>query len=798
MDDGDEQPLTRRVIGFRSSSGPLHRASFTLDAGVTALYGKNGAGKSWCMKAARDCLLGYREPDTHMIVSIPEKDDEVYWLAPNQKPAYDGESEPLWDKILDEVRPQVLRYPQEVSVPTLPASDPLKQALAYSHHVALVPVGGESQPRWAVWICVDPQQPEIAEEFNHLREIMAAVQRVREASEAYQASLATKIPLDDEQSLLSNESIEALNHVKAEFATLTGLAGTDLLEDHMYAFHNNLKDFDPTAPFTYEHIFYTSDLYLFWAREAAAAFARHVVPLRSDWRALDEAWLQAESMLWSWLSDGLPIPVAHVSDIESIPWLPLEEYSDWDPVATTASYLRTESWGAWSGEFPSRSDFQRLAEIGTRLEAHANRIYSGLLLDAPPLKLQIYTVRDWLIQGIAWGQAPLSPSQELIPLDALSTAEQRWAKLAIRIAIEESHLAYQRQWIEGRTWRELNPSEVSRAKKAAAPDDGWSPPRGYFTSPQVYEEWEQFILLDEPEAALHRAAERNMARGLDALAANGRQVLVATHSPEVLNQPDISLIHVRRPAGQAAQISQMAPGAMTHSTAELGLLPSDLLGIYRVFLLVEGTHDEIVIEALLREELERDRVKIVPMRGGSKLPGSIESQLMFDMSSAHLIAVLDNVTHQRIADIWQGAQERFLTTNEEAAIAYLTQETRDIKGDEITWITQWLARALKKRVHERLTPFGLSAADVIEYLPVEVIAPRAGKDWPSLRLEHEAAKPSLNKPKGLHDFKQWLKKTYAADVSPANIRTAANAVTDVPDELKRLGYRIREISSRRT
>ncbi|NHB84900.1 hypothetical protein G7085_10575 [Tessaracoccus sp. HDW20] len=236
---------------------------------------------------------------------------------------------------------------------------------------------------------------------------------------------------------------------------------------------------------------------------------------------------------------------------------------------------------------------------------------------------------------------------------------------------------------------------------------------------------------------------------------------------------------------------------LEESYAELGMLPSDLIGMYRVFLLVEGEHDEIVVRALLPDVLEASRVKIVAMRGGAKLPTTVESQLLFDMTTAHVVALLDNVAASEIDATWLEAQERYLSGDADLAIDYLTGQMRGRKGEEYQWISQWLARALKKGVHERLLPYGLAARDIIEYLPAEAIVPKAHKSWVELRAEHDAARPGLDRSKGLHDFKTWLTRTYAADVSPQAIRAAAATVTDIPTEFQKLRYRLREVASRR-
>jgi hypothetical protein len=42
------------------------------------------------------------------------------------------------------------------------------------------------------------------------------------------------------------------------------------------------------------------------------------------------------------------------------------------------------------------------------------------------------------------------------------------------------------------------------------------------------------------------------------------------------------------------------------------------------------------------------------------------------------------------------AQERYLTTNADAAIEYLSDEFKDRKGKDYEWITNWLSKALKR------------------------------------------------------------------------------------------------------
>lgn len=55
----------------------------------------------------------------------------------------------------------------------------------------------------------------------------------------------------------------------------------------------------------------------------------------------------------------------------------------------------------------------------------------------------------------------------------------------------------------------------------------------------------------------------------------------------------------------------------------LGLKPADVFQIYRVFLIVEGHHEEVILKNLLGDELEDARTLILPMRGGRTSPPSL-------------------------------------------------------------------------------------------------------------------------------------------------------------------------------
>lgn len=778
-----QEIATRGILGLRSSAGPLEDIAVKFGDGVTALYGKNGAGKTWLLRALEASLAGHEMQDTHILLATAGDSRIGHWLESLVEEQISAEpQEEGTDRLDIAVDRWFTRggYHFRPGPEWISPTNGLRKEVLSAGLIALVP-RGVGDPRWDVWVCAPVDLPKDSE--------------LQLASQQLLDDIAKTSSLMAAGTALYNEFGEGnpVEVVRALMDFVPGPLESWFLEDEVSMLAKApLTSMDPRVWDDW-----LGEFFVIWHCGAPYRWLMH--PL-SGW-----AWDQRETagdyvqslgdksgeMLGRMWNDGLPMPVARIGSTNSVPWHFFSEDPAWSPNDATGRALA----GLAVDQLPIAED-EFFPEFNTfvvdtshdqwvyEVETQANTIFQGLLQDAPALKLELRAPLQWLIGPAMSWTVEASTQRRFdrfegwtdrvqVPVSELSTAERRWALISIHRALDLVG--------EGKSEQEVEyPASLL-----------WPPPAQRHVKAQL-------MILDEPEAALHRAAERHMAAGLDLLTTGGSQVVVATHSPEILNRQEVTLVHVVREAAGRTAIHQINSLDIENSVAELGLVPSDLMGIYRIYLLVEGEHDDIVVSTLLADELAQARVKVVPMRGGAKLPSTVESQLLFDMTTAHIVALLDNVAAEDIEQTWQGAQERYLssaTTDE--AIAFLASEFRSRKGDEYQWISTWLARALKKGVHERLLPFGLEAPDVIDYLPVEILVPNAGKSWGELRAEHDALRPQLNKAKGPHDFKSWLAKVYGADTSPARVRVAAEAVTEVPEDLRRLGYRLREISSRR-
>jgi hypothetical protein len=106
------------------------------------------------------------------------------------------------------------------------------------------------------------------------------------------------------------------------------------------------------------------------------------------------------------------------------------------------------------------------------------------------------------------------------------------------------------------------------------------------------------VLIDDPEAHLHPAAQATFARVVAARArSSGGQVIFATHSPAVLDAvPDDQVFEVTRTNG-SSQVRRLAKNtSVLDSIRSLGYRPS-LLKMADTVLFLEGPHDQAAVRS---------------------------------------------------------------------------------------------------------------------------------------------------------------------------------------------------------
>lgn len=154
------------------------------------------------------------------------------------------------------------------------------------------------------------------------------------------------------------------------------------------------------------------------------------------------------------------------------------------------------------------------------------------------------------------------------------------------------------------------------------------------------------VLIDEPERHLHPRLQREAASWLQRLVIDSATPCVAaSHSHAFLSlATPASFVHVSRNETQVV-VERLDPGqldALDGVARELGFDRGELLASVGCFLLVEGVHDQIVIETVFAREVREAGVRIVPLRGGAAR-SLLDVDVLWRYTTASVALALDNI-----------------------------------------------------------------------------------------------------------------------------------------------------------
>lgn len=382
---------------------------------------------------------------------------------------------------------------------------------------------------------------------------------------------------------------------------------------------------------------------------------------------------------------------------------------------------------------------QVLVDVVERIQLKANQLYERFTGSIDSLSCNLRAPFDWYWRPpIEWC---FNVGDERLPVTEGSSAQQRWAALAIRLALA---------------------GELAGMPRLAV--YGGAPPIA--------------LLLDEPDSNLHSIAR---ARAIEAVVElsieEGLVTFVATHAVEFLRDPKCAMIHVYRgPFGRAQ--SKELRGREREGLGRLGLRREDAVHLVRLILLVEGHHDEYVLRSLLGAELDAEGISVVPMHGARNLTSVADSQILADFFDVPIVAMLDNGRQDRVMKYWSGLKDV-------QSSAEMTLMINEVFGEDRT-NEEGFITSLGRRLHSlsslyRFHVYALAARDIIMYLPVERLVPGASS-WEELWDEHQAGLGRSNWPR---DFKRWTELYRGGSYDDVALSNACAAI-DTPSELLEL------------
>lgn len=472
--------------------------------------------------------------------------------------------------------------------------------------------------------------------------------------------------------------------------------------------------------------------------------------MRSATATLQDAALFMVSSPETWV----PIPVGRIGSLDSDLMPDPVESSEVSVDTITQSFLLSGGAGAvddlfsfipannGSGAMVGVSDDLSilLAQIGEK----ADSVIGGLLPHFPGLRLELQPPQSWLDGKFVSWVATDRPSGVDVPLEALSAAQSRWASLAVQTAL----------WM--------------------------GTPGGPHS----------VMLIDEPELALNSETSAQVA---DELAQLGDvvPVIVTSHSAAFLNLPEARLVHVERDLQGFTAVAPLATPAtlsLLDLTAKLGLSPADALQLTRLWLVVEGRHDQALLQAVFGDELADLRVEILPTHGAHNVRSVIESQLLMLYTTAPVLVLLDMSGYGHLAEIWRNARTAANEGHEGVAKRMLMEaaETSDLSKVERAAVDLALA-AIDTGHWRRLHLHVLSKPDIIYYLPAGAVVPGHGT-WDEITAAYRQDRFERE------GIKEWLKRRHAIGVSTKSISRTARNLDEVDQDLTDLLNVIRDLS----
>ena len=387
----------------------------------------------------------------------------------------------------------------------------------------------------------------------------------------------------------------------------------------------------------------------------------------------------------------------------------------------------------------SYSDYKLSKEVQDKFSVDVsnsvNRILQSFMFGLPKPNFDVGAPDRWISSfPPVW---KFSINDHEVGFESLSNVQKRFCKLAIQI---DQHLAY--------TSFESEEDEDDQT-----------------------EELPTLLIVDEPERGLNRTSEDYMAKGFADLEKKKIHSLVASHSPSFLNNGNarVNLVEISNIGTTIKPLKMMD----TSNMSALGLRPGDLLQMYKVFWLVEGEHELAVFEELFRFELEKYKIKILPLRGIKSLASVADSSMLFEYTNAKILVTVDNVQNTKLNSAWTSAKEMLINKQPVNRVRGDLLRILDEKTGEVRKLLELMTSSLFSGNWDRLEFSSLTKKDLIEYFAPEAFNLKS--DWATLRSQHGSQNV-------YPDFKEFLRATNGAQISTNKLVEACKTLDAIdPD-----------------
>lgn len=291
---------------------------------------------------------------------------------------------------------------------------------------------------------------------------------------------------------------------------------------------------------------------------------------------------------------------------------------------------------------------------------------------------------------------------------------------------------------------------------------------------------------DEIDRSLHEAAVSSLYKQLQT---RKLPIIAATHSFQALANTQCTKRHVTTTEEGISSVSFTASD-LDKSSEDFGIAKSSLLGLTQLFIVVEGEHDQIILNEILgsNDLLYGLRVQVLPMRGTVNVLRILDSRLL-KYSDARVLVVADNGLNEVIGSRLALAKDMLGENSDVHQIKghVLKSQTPDDTQEE-KQLTHLIIDALEQNMLDRLSIFALSKGDIIEYLETSHFG--LSKTWSTLRAEHKKWVSQVQRG-SKRDFKSFLRSVYGAKFDAKTIDGAIKSLDKIHSDLVSLVGHVR-------
>lgn len=387
----------------------------------------------------------------------------------------------------------------------------------------------------------------------------------------------------------------------------------------------------------------------------------------------------------------------------------LEEKPIWDPVT---DYL-VDHLGIF-GERLNRSaaeDSEKLEAFSSevaRIERNTNQLMQSVFETPPTIRIRSTRLKvGYSKRPPIAVEASFAADSEWFPVSELGDAHRRFVTTFIKTEVLRSS-----EWspLKDQQMRDFG---VDSTKDAF----GYDRRDVILQSPTV-------AVIDEPERGLHASAEATMASAISAIA---DRVLVATHSVRFLDEAfkhGMAHLVTRNEMGLPeirGEFPALSESSQSQLRDDLGVGPGELALLTSVFVLVEGIHDQVLIEHFLQQEFRGQRVQVVPMQGTKSVEDLVTSPFIFVATAAPIVICLDNGRQAALEELLAALRN---SKNSVDQISLINRSIDKFKTMEMTAVLGLLRQAVNKDQLWRVNPFFFSHRDILEYIPIRYFSDR--------------------------------------------------------------------------